>query len=169
MTPPILGFDGEYKFLSNFFIHEIIDKKGNRYPSSEHAYQACKAACEFDFNLIREAPTPNVAKKIGRKITKRPDWEAIKLEVMLKVVRIKFSPGSELAMRLMETGDAELVEENTWKDTYWGRVDGKGCNFLGQILMHVREELLNGKESEEDFKWTEKKPTDCSEEPSTKQ
>ena len=45
--------------------------------------------------------------------------------------------------QLLDTGDQELVEYNTWGDTYWGvctRIR-QGQNWLGKILMEVREEL----------------------------
>ena len=44
------------------------------------------------------------------------------------------------------TGDAELIEGNTWHDNYWGvcscsKCNGRGKNRLGKLLMKVREEL----------------------------
>lgn len=42
---------------------------------------------------------------------------------------------------LLKTGDEELVEGNTWGDTFWGVCKGKGRNELGKILMKVREEF----------------------------
>lgn len=45
--------------------------------------------------------------------------------------------------QFLSTGDAELVEGNTWNDTWWGvnATTGKGKNMLGRLLMQVREEL----------------------------
>ena len=60
---------------------------------------------------------------------------------MLNVVRAKFDQHPDLAQKLLETGDEELVEGNTWGDRYWGVCGGKGKNMLGKILMRVREEL----------------------------
>jgi len=59
------------------------------------------------------------------------------------VVLAKFLGNGDLRDQLLATGDAELVEGNTWGDTYWG-VDsrsGKGENMLGKILMETREFL----------------------------
>ena len=39
----------------------------------------------------------------------------------------------------MATEDAELIEGNWWKDTYWGICDGVGENRLGQMLMWIRD------------------------------
>ncbi|OGB83524.1 hypothetical protein A3F66_02310 [candidate division TM6 bacterium RIFCSPHIGHO2_12_FULL_32_22] len=79
----------------------------------------------------------------------RPDWNHINRDVMLKVVRAKFSqPGLisrtniPLQQLLLSTGNQILVENAGQNDAFWGNgADGKGCNHLGQILMQVRSEL----------------------------
>ena len=48
----------------------------------------------------------------------------------------------DLRERLLATGDAALVEENVWRDRYWGVHRGHGLNRLGVLLMQVREEIL---------------------------
>lgn len=73
----------------------------------------------------------------------RPDWEEIKDEVMLQVLRMKFSQNPEIAKELLATGDAILIE-HTRNDDYWADGgDGSGKNKLGLLLMQVREELKN--------------------------
>jgi predicted NAD-dependent protein-ADP-ribosyltransferase YbiA (DUF1768 family) len=57
------------------------------------------------------------------------------------MVRLKFSTHQELRERLLATGEAELIEGNTWNDTFWGVCKGEGQNWLGKILMEVRKEL----------------------------
>ncbi len=42
---------------------------------------------------------------------------------------------------LVMTGVEELVEINTWNDTFWGVCNSEGSNFLGEILMKVRREI----------------------------
>lgn len=81
------------------------------------------------------------AKKLGRKVPLRKDWEIIKLGVMMKIVQAKFEQHPELAEKLLQTDTAYLEEGNTWGDRVWGTVDGKGANNLGRILMQVREIL----------------------------
>ena len=71
----------------------------------------------------------------------RSDWEDVKLGTMLEVCRAKFTQNPQLAKRLLATGDEELVEGNNWGDTFWGKVDGKGQNHLGRILMQIRDAL----------------------------
>jgi hypothetical protein len=50
----------------------------------------------------------------------------------------KFTRHPQLARELVGTGDAELVEGNTWGDEFWGVCNGRGSNQLGRLLMEVR-------------------------------
>jgi len=59
---------------------------------------------------------------------------------MTDLVRQKFS-NPQLAKQLLDTKDFELIEGNTWGDTFWGVCSGKGQNNLGKILMQIRNEL----------------------------
>ena len=134
-------FDGEYAFLSNysaspFRINYVL------FPTMEHYFQANKADNQNDYLHIAYAPTPGEAKRLGRKIQLRPDWEEIKDNVMLTGLRKKFA-NPELRNLLLATGDEELVEGNYWGDTYWGVCNGVGQNKLGKLLMQVREEIKN--------------------------
>lgn len=111
--------------------------------NSEAAFQAMKTqdiAEQLQFTLL----TPQEAKRLGRRIKLRPDWEQVKDGVMEAVLRAKFSD-LELRNRLLATGDVELVEGNTHGDTYWGVCDGKGRNMLGKLLMKLRAEYREPK------------------------
>ncbi len=134
------NFSGEYRFLSNFW-KVPVQYDGQWYPSTEHAYQAAKTS---DLSLraaIRRAPHPADAKKLGRRVTLRGDWEDIKIQVMDDLLKQKFSYGSDLARQLVATGTAELIEGNHWNDTFWGVCRGVGKNNLGKILMRIRANL----------------------------
>lgn len=140
-VPKIESFKGEYFFLSNFYMAPVC-YEGKLYSSNEAAFQAAKT---FDIN-VRNAFTsydPSTARKVGQRVELRPDWEEIKYAVMLDVVRDKFKRNPILADRLLATGDAYLEEGNTWGDRTWGTVNGQGKNWLGEILMKVRDELKN--------------------------
>lgn len=129
------SFKGQYFFLSNF----LIEADGK---SVEHRFQAAKTDRLEEKKRIMDAPTPSKAKYYGRMCSMRPDWEEVKNDVMYELVKNKFAH-PDLHRRLLETGDAYLVEGNTWGDKYWG-VDaqsGEGENHLGLILMRVRGEL----------------------------
>jgi predicted NAD-dependent protein-ADP-ribosyltransferase YbiA (DUF1768 family) len=77
---------------------------------------------------------------MGRAVTLRHDWEAVKFSYMELGLRLKFQ-NSDLAEKLIATGDEELVEGNTWGDRVWGVCDGEGENRLGKLLMKIREEI----------------------------
>lgn len=134
------SFTGHNRFLSNFFPAQI-ELNGEIYPTLEHAFQARKTYDLFEREKIRLARTPGEAKRLGRKVSLVPDWEKIKLDVMRMLVCQKFLRHRVLRADLMETGDVELVEGNTWGDVFWGVCRGKGQNRLGKILMEVRTEL----------------------------
>lgn len=97
--------------------------------------------------MIREAATPGQAKKLGQGVSLRPDWESVKVDLMRTFVRKKFE-NPFLRPLLLATGDAELVEGNTWNDTFWGVCRGRGQNWLGRILMEVRDEIRKEEEGE---------------------
>ena len=137
----ITEFKGEYRFLSNFYTHNLIKVGDITWISAEHAYQAAKSLNPNDWNWIISTPSPSEAKRIGRLVKLRPDWEDIKLAVMKEIVTAKFSQNLNLRDMLLATGTQELVESNNWGDTFWGRCNRVGKNYLGLILMEVREEL----------------------------
>lgn len=136
------SFDGKYEFLSNFS-DSIIDYNGVVYPTVEHAYQAAKSLVIEQRIRISQLKTPNAAKRVGRSIKLRSDWEDVKISIMTDLVRLKFV-NAKLRKKLLMTGNKKLIEGNTWKDDFWGVYRGKGQNHLGQILMKVREEIFNG-------------------------
>jgi len=137
--PAISSFRGANFFLSNFFPHPM-DYENMRFPSSEHAFQAAKSLDVETRRSIAVLETPAEAKKTGRVIDCRSDWEAVKLDVMREVLRAKFSDPA-LRKKLLATNDAELIEGNTWNDTFWGVCNGRGENWLGKLLMELRKSL----------------------------
>lgn len=145
---PILHFTKENRWLSNFWPC-VVEYKGKKYPSSEHAYMAQKTTDAALAEQIRLAQTSREAKALGRKVELREGWEEMKYQVMLDVVRCKFQQNEDIREKLLATGDAHLEEGNWWNDTYWGVCRGKGENNLGKILMLVRQELRVWKECNE--------------------
>jgi len=139
----IESFEGEYRFLSNFYMLPTpIVVEGIMFPSTEHAYQAMKSLDRDDWVRISQLATPNEAKRAGRKLKIRADWDDIKLDVMSQLLRHKFVIPS-LREKLLKTGDAVLVEGNWWGDTYWGVCKGVGENHLGKLLMVTRSYYQN--------------------------
>lgn len=132
-------FRGKYWFLSNFYESSIEDENIT-YPTVEHYFQAQKTLNREEKLKIAKATKPAKAKKIGRQVNLRKDWEDIKLQVMEKALRLKFQ-NPDLRKKLITTGDEELVEGNPWGDRYWGVCNGSGKNKLGKLLMKIRKEL----------------------------
>ena len=135
----IENFREPYDFLSNFYNCRII-YKGITYWNAEAAYQAqkCPERAEEFRNLLGSE-----AKKLGRLVEMRPDFDNKKLEIMEEIVSEKFYQNLDLMEKLLATGDAELIEGNWWGDTFWGvctnkKMDHAGKNHLGKILMEVR-------------------------------
>ena len=141
MSPErITAFRGDHAWLSNFFRVDVA-LDGVTYRSVEHAFQAAKSLDPAERARVGAASSPAIARRVGKKVTLRPGWDALRLEVMLGLLRQKFGPGTSLAERLIATGDAHLEEGNRWGDRFWGTVDGAGENHLGRLLMQVRAEL----------------------------
>ncbi len=141
----ILNFNGDCHFLSNFAPSPMRLDLGTLgvwcVLNVEEVFQSAKAVDDKDAKWVLQAGKPWVAKRRGRSIRKRDDWDDIKIDVMRQYVTEKFKQNPDLAQKLLDTGDAILEEGNTWGDTFWGKVNGVGENWLGKILMEVRDGL----------------------------
>jgi ribA/ribD-fused uncharacterized protein len=133
------SFKEEFAFLSNFY-PSVIYIDGKRYASVEHAYQAAKTDDPVAKEEIRTASTAGIAKKLGKHVSLRKDWESVKIDVMRQLLMQKFED-KLLRSMLIATEDARLVEGNYWGDTCWGVCNGRGENWLGRLLMEVRESI----------------------------
>jgi N-glycosidase YbiA len=135
----ITQFQGEYRWLSNFY-QSPIELRGVVFPSAEAAYQASKAK-NLKLDSIFCKLTPGQSKLLGNNIIIVEEWEEQKFEVMEMILRIKFKD-KDLRQRLLSTGDAELYEGNSHGDTLWGvhwdTLEGE--NRLGKLLMKLRDE-----------------------------
>lgn len=142
----INNFRDKYDFLSNFYPKPIVIN-GVEYQTSEHYYQAMKAANGTDRKKIMDAETPGKAKTLAKNIEVRKEFRQNNLGIMMVALQAKFNPGSNEAQMLVDTGNQLLIEGNYWHDNFWGNcfcskcvlIDGK--NVLGKMLMIVRESL----------------------------
>ena len=150
MRKTISCFDGEYAFLSNFYPCSIT-YNGLEYKHTEGAFQAQKSLNEQDRRVIASMINPGQAKRAAGRhgfVKLRSDWEEIKDRIMDEVLIAKFTQNPELKEKLLATGDAELIEGNTWHDNYWGTCTCDRCkpiygrNQLGKNLMAIRKELM---------------------------
>ena len=140
MGQSISAFRGAYDFLSNFYPAPIT-YNGLVFQNNEAAFQVAKCperSAEFCFL------NPSEAKRLGRRVKLRNDWDQIKDMVMYEICKAKFRQNPDLAERLISTSNFELIEGNNWGDHIWGVCDGYGENRLGKILMRIREELIHG-------------------------
>lgn len=146
MTEDVYSFTDEYEFLSNFhypYCWVVLD--GKKYISVEHAYQAAKTLDLALREQFRRIISPDKAKRLGKKLKLRRGWDHMRIDVMRQLLRQKFTPGSDLATRLLATQHVQLIEGNSWKDRFWGKIKRKGewvgQNQLGKLLMEIRDEL----------------------------
>lgn len=132
-------------FLSNFY-NAYLEYEGIIYCSTEAAFQAAKTL-DADTRSRIARLSPSDAKRAGRRLELRPDWERVKDEVMYDVCLAKFVMNDSLRDRLLDTGNEELIEGNTWHDNYWGNCTCDKCknisgrNQLGKTLMRIRKEI----------------------------
>lgn len=134
------SFRGDYFFLSNFAPSPVI-YKGREFDTVEHAYQAAKCTTEEELDIFVDLQTPAEAKKFGRTVKLRPDWEDVKIDIMKDLLRQKFHI-TKYRDQLLATGSSTLIEGNHHGDKFWGVCNGVGENVLGQLLMEIRSELV---------------------------
>lgn len=135
----ILEFQGPFRWLSNFWPCEV-ELDGVVFPSVENAYQAAKIS-----PLTREAfrtISPSEAKHQASQWAPPANWADRRVRLMEGLIEQKFRFGSDLARLLISTDPAQLVEGNTWGDTFWGVCNGVGENMLGRLLMDQRRKLI---------------------------
>ena len=133
-----------YEFTNFYPAAVIIDEQ--RWPSTEHYFQAQKFVGTPYLDIVRGLPSARDAFQLSRNPTvsqwRRSDWDAVKDDIMLKALRCKFAQHTDLMNLLWETGEKEIIEHTT-NDSYWadGGGPGRGLNKLGKLLMQVRDDI----------------------------
>ena len=139
----ITRFDGEFRFLSNFYPEEIFFRN-RTFKTSEAAYQSAKSLDVEEIMAIQFAKTPGKAKQLGRQVKSlAPGWADNRIQIMETILTIKFS-NPKLAQQLISTHPKQPVEGNSWGDIFWGvdQATGLGQNRLGRLLMQERDRLM---------------------------
>ncbi len=148
--------DEENGFLSNWYLSDFI-VDGLEFSSSEQYMMYRKALCFNNLDIAKDIMnTTDVAviKSLGRAVRGYADrvWSRIRGRVVFDGVSAKFSQNEELKKQLLDTGES-ILAECAVRDLVWGiglsmknpdRFDmtkWRGMNFLGRILMKVREDL----------------------------
>lgn len=133
-------------FLSNFFPYSVT-YEGLTYVSVEHAYQAAKTTDENVRKIIQACGSAGAAKRQGKNVKLRDNWDQMKVSIMRELLLQKFDPSSVICSKLLlNTGQAQLIEGNYWHDLIWGqcycpRHKWDGTNVLGGMLMDIRNDL----------------------------
>lgn len=142
----IRSFRNEYFFLSNFYPCKIVHD-GAQYDNLEAAFQAAKCSDDTE-RLWFQCLEAVEAKKLGKRVKLRKDWERVKLLILNELIGLKFINNPELMVKLIVTGNAYLSEDNNWHDNFYGNctcprcVDKPGYNYLGYALMRLRNQSL---------------------------
>jgi len=140
-----MGTKAKRNWFSNFLpFDKPLPYGGLRFRTPEHFYQAMKTKDGGIRFEISGLATPMEAKRRGRKVVLRDDWEDVKVDIMRYVLLHRFREGTEMRQRLMAT-EGEIVEWNHWHDKIWGKCicdecQGNGNNLLGKLLMEIRDE-----------------------------
>ena len=141
-----MNIQKEPNWFSNFIYYNIpLTYKNISYTSPEHFYQAMKTTDPVIRQSIANSNTGGKAKRLGRKISIRSDWDDITIQVMTVAIAHRKHDNSWID-KLISTND-EIVEWNYWHDNYWGNcicdkcLDIKGLNNLGRIIMNLRTEI----------------------------
>ena len=127
-----------------------FELEGKRWPTVEHYFQAMKFEKEADQEKIRNAASPQQARRMGRSRIRRlrKDWKKLKAVYMTRAVYTKFMSWPDLQKKLLDTVEEKLVE-NSQYDYYWGcGRDRRGVNMYGQVLMNVRGKIREDKQQE---------------------
>lgn len=141
----IHGFIGEYRFLSNYYPCRIF-YNGFQFTSVEAAFQSEKCVEPREFEKFTEL-SASEARRMGRSVSLSKGWEERKVSVMRDLLHAKFLDNPDLLEKLLQTGDAQLIEKNHWHDNFWGSCTCSRCaerphhNTLGQLLMELRDSV----------------------------
>lgn len=154
-------FRGENYFLSNMYIVDkpLLTHDEIYVPTSEHFYMSSRFKRKKDRVAVAHARAEDgderifadglAAKDLAHKLIDagKPHFKTPyeRVQLMHRAIFTKFITNPDLAYKLIETGKEQLVEGNSWGDRFWGvsPVDnGTGNNYLGIILMNVREKML---------------------------
>lgn len=140
-------YENKYYMLSNFSSH-AVGYENMLYMTAEHAYQSAKFENQDIKKEVQQARSSFRAKAVSHKHEERfqkQNWNDIKISVMEAILRCKLDQHEDVREALIQSGDAEIVE-NSQDDYFWGcGTDGTGRNEMGKVWMHIREELASHK------------------------
>lgn len=118
MGASISEFRGEYYFLSNFYSAPVT-YNGMCFENNEAAFQAAKCPERMtEFCRLN----PSEAKRLGRRVKLRGDWEAVKDTVMYEICKAKFSQNCS---QLFDSSDSNHYQSGRQGVSYIHKRYGK--------------------------------------------
>ena len=149
------GSLSEYGPLSNWGRFPVV-YNNIKLPTLEHAFMHEKCICNDDVisaKAVLQSPEPYQAKQIGDTMKLTDKWTDVKSnKVMSDLLKVKFTPDSDLTRELLSTGDKHLVESGRNKEYACGlslvnkyifdKKKHSGKNRLGTQLME-RHSAIN--------------------------
>lgn len=154
-----IAFASEWSPLSNLYRVDF-EYQGLWFNSVEQCYQFRRANAEGHEDVaeyIMSLTDPYRCKKVGDEHKESKEWEEVCIREMTKIVSAKFNQNDGLRQSLCDT-EGPLYEATT--DDYWGigyslrakeATTGEvtGANKLGQILMALRDSLIESQSQED--------------------
>lgn len=127
------------------------------FTSAEQYMMATKALLFHDVDIyykIMDTNNPAEQKALGRKVSNfdKHIWDCCARELVYRGNMAKFSQNTDLKQYLLDTGNRYIVEGSKY-DSVWGvklawndlaiedSSNWRGTNWLGEVLMRVRENL----------------------------
>ncbi|MCC6584716.1 MAG: NADAR family protein [Chitinophagales bacterium] len=130
---------GKYGFFSNYYFSPIVINS-IEYPTLEHYYQASKSDNLIDHLKIASVSTPEEAKELSKGVSIKTNWDTIKIPIMYRCIHAKFTQNNKLRDKLIKTKGKVIIEHGP--DKFWGHDGQDGNNYLGRILMMVRDQMI---------------------------
>lgn len=157
MKSDFVFFWGSENPFSNWYQPNNFTHNGVLYNCSEQAMMHLKALRYSDLgvaSLIMEQTNPRKQKFLGREVRgfNKAEWTIVCQDVMFPVLLDKFTQDELLKEYILSTGDKIIAEASpvdaVWgiglaEDNYraWNQATWEGTNFLGNVLMRVRDEI----------------------------
>ena len=145
-----------YGWMGNMSPHPVVHD-GLTYRTSEALFHALRLPEGHEGReKIREQKSPMAAKMVSK--TLKDDyvvepWSAEDVTNMIYCVKLKLEQHPDLMEQLVATGSQHIYEDVTSRDkgpgSFWGASKKTGVwigqNYLGEILMEVRDQRLREK------------------------
>lgn len=149
MDKPIFYYkDPEFQWMSHFYrCANGIWYRGHWSRTAEGHFHAWKKNAKDPISEILRQDDPLTAKRMGRKVNLRPDWNDVRIPIMCAIDTCKILQNHNMFRRLVNTGDRPIYEDSP-HDNFWGtgtlNGTGPGKNWSGVILMEIRRQAQMG-------------------------